>query len=55
MTGEKDTLTKAFMEKRDVFADAFNFLIYGGRKVIRPEALQPLDTPLKQNRVFHSS
>ena len=39
MAKEKDTLTKAFMERPDVFADAFNFLIYGDKPVIRPEEL----------------
>ena len=44
MAKEKDTLTKAFMERPDVFADAFNFLIYGGKPVIRPEELEEMDT-----------
>ena len=41
---DKDTLTKQFMRKPEVFADAFNFYIYGGRQVIRPEDLKELDT-----------
>ena len=41
---DKDTLTKAFMERPDVFADAFNFLIYDGEQVIKPEELEALDT-----------
>ena len=44
MANEKDTLTKAFMSRPDVFADAFNFLIYDGKQVIRPEELEELDT-----------
>ena len=43
MANEKDTLTKAYMERPDVFADAFNFLIYDGEPVIRPEALREMD------------
>ena len=32
------------MQDSATFADAFNFLLYGGRQVIRPEQLRPLDT-----------
>ena len=41
---KKDTVTKAFMRENTVFADAFNYLIFDGKKVIRPEHLQELDT-----------
>ena len=41
---DKDTVTKDFMQQEDVFADAFNFYIYNGRQVIRPEQLKPMDT-----------
>ena len=44
MANEKDTLTKAFMERPDIFADAFNFLIYDGEQVIKPEELREIDT-----------
>ena len=44
MNKEKDTLTKHFMERAEVFADAFNLLIYDGEKVIRPDELKALDT-----------
>ena len=44
MAKDKDTLTKKYMERPDVFADAFNFLIYDGRQVIRPEELRDMDT-----------
>ncbi len=40
----KDTITKDYMQDRETFADAFNFLLYGGRQVIKPEQLKPLDT-----------
>ena len=44
MANEKDTLTKAFMERPDIFADAFNFLLYDGEQVIKPEELREMDT-----------
>ncbi len=39
----QDTTTKQYMSEPAVFADAFNYLIYGGRQVIRPEQLTDLD------------
>ena len=42
--GEKDLLTKRFMSKPDVFADAFNYLIYDGEHVIDAKDLVELDT-----------
>ena len=44
MSSNKDTLAKKFMENANIFADAFNFLIYNGEKVIKPEELTALDT-----------
>ena len=41
---DKDTITKNYMQDSKTFADAFNFLLYGGRQVIKPEQLKPLDT-----------
>ena len=41
---KKDIVTKAFMRENTVFADAFNYLIFNGKKVIQPERLQELDT-----------
>ena len=32
------------MRKNEAFADAFNFLIYGGEDVVDPSLLQELDT-----------
>ena len=32
------------MQDREIFADAFNFYLYQGRQVIKPEQLRPLDT-----------
>ena len=42
--GEKDLLTKRFMSKPDIFADAFNYLIYRGEHVIDAGELVELDT-----------
>ena len=42
--GKIDALTKQYMSNSSVFADVFNFYIYGGEQVVRPENLHPLDT-----------
>ena len=42
--GVIDTETKAYLSQPDKVADAFNYWIYGGREVIKPDELQPLDT-----------
>ena len=42
--GRADTATKNFMRQNDVFADAFNFYLYGGRQVLHPEQLNELDS-----------
>ncbi len=42
--GNKDNATKNFIEKNRIFADVFNFFIYDGEQVIKPDTLQPLDT-----------
>lgn len=39
-----DTETKQYISRPDIFADAFNYLLYNGRQVIRPEALRAVDT-----------
>ena len=41
--GKIDTITKDYMKNNSVFADAFNYLIYGGEPIIQPEKLQELD------------
>ena len=40
----QDTVTKQYMSKGEIFADAFNYLIYSGRQVIRPDQLSEMDT-----------
>lgn len=42
--GFADTVTKTYMKENAVFADAFNYLIYGGEAVVDPEQLLELDT-----------
>ena len=42
--GVADTTTKEYMRGSKVFADAFNYFIYGGEKVVDPEFLHELDT-----------
>ena len=42
--GIKDAVTRNYMEDPEIFADAFNFLLYGGRKLIKPERLKRIDT-----------
>ena len=42
--GKIDTVTKDYMKNNAVFADAFNYFVYGGEQVVRPEDLQELDT-----------
>ncbi len=41
---KKDTVTKSYMEDRNMFADLVNFYVYNGEKVVKPENLHPLDT-----------
>lgn len=41
---EKDTVTKDYMQDKDHFADAFNFLLYDGEQIIKPEELEQRDT-----------
>ena len=41
--GKADTATMAYMGQNDVFADAFNFFLYQGERVSRPEQLRELD------------
>ena len=42
--GVKDTVTTKYMRQNEIFADAFNFFVYGGEQVIHPESLKELDT-----------
>ncbi len=42
--GTADVVTKEYMRENAVFADAFNYLIYDGKKVIDPAKLTEVDT-----------
>lgn len=42
--GVKDTVTTKYMRQNEIFADAFNYYVYGGEQVINPESLEELDT-----------
>jgi len=47
--GQADSATKLFLKDNEVFADAFNYLIYDGEPVIQPEQLHPMDTTMIAN------
>ena len=34
---DKDTITKKYMQDKVTFADVFNFLLYDGEQVIKPD------------------
>ena len=42
--GTVDIVTKEYMRENAIFADVFNYLIYGGKKVIDPAGLTEIDT-----------
>ncbi len=42
--GNADKSTRDYINDADVFADAFNFLMYDGDSVVDAESLKPLDT-----------
>ena len=41
--GTVDIVTKEYMRENAIFADAFNYLIYNGKKVIDPAKLKEID------------
>ena len=49
--GAKDSVTRTYLRRGDIFADAFNHLLYGGRPVLVPESLAEADTA--QTAVLH--
>ena len=42
--GVIDTEGKKYLSDNEIFADAFNYLMYGGRQVIKAEELREIDT-----------
>ncbi|MCR5501456.1 MAG: hypothetical protein K6F53_00440 [Lachnospiraceae bacterium] len=41
--GKKDLIAKQYLSQNDIFADAFNYYLYRGEQVIRPEDLEEKD------------
>ena len=41
---ETDVFTKNYISQNEIFADVFNFFIYNGRRVIKPESLKDENT-----------
>ena len=41
---EKDTVSKKYLQDNARFADIFNYYLYGGKQIILPEQLRPVDT-----------
>lgn len=42
--GKKDEAAKVFFNQKDVFADAFNAILFNGKQVLDPERLTPMET-----------
>ena len=38
--GKPDAVTKNYVSRSDIFADVFNYYLYGGRQVIDPSQLK---------------
>lgn len=51
--GKTDTESINYMNDNAHFADAFNYLIYGGEQIISPESLRSLDT--RETGIPHSN
>ncbi|MCD8106528.1 MAG: Rpn family recombination-promoting nuclease/putative transposase [Oscillospiraceae bacterium] len=41
--GKADTATREYIDDTRIFADVFNYYIYGGKQVIEPKSLEKLD------------
>ena len=41
--GQKDTLTKEYISRNDIFADIFNYALHRGSPVIQPQHLMEKD------------
>ena len=42
--GALDTEARKYLSRKEIFADAFNYLLFDGEEVIRPEELPEMDT-----------
>ena len=49
----EDSVTKEYMKQNTIFADAFNFFLYGGKQVIDPARLRPQD-PTETGIIHHT-
>ena len=47
---ETDVFTKNYISQNEVFADVFNFFIYNGRRVVKPESLK--DESPEESAIF---
>ena len=41
--GKKDAVSKHYMSKNEIFADAVNFYFFDGREKVKPEELEELE------------
>ena len=51
--GVIDTEGKRYLFNNDIFADAFNYLVYGGKQVIKADELREIDTTELQDKVHY--
>ena len=53
--GHGDIVTREYMRKNEIFADAFNYMIYGGRQVIEQDLMfgSPSEVTEQQLREVH--
>ena len=42
--GKKDAVSKHYMSKNEIFADAVNFYFFDGKEKVKPEDLAELDS-----------
>lgn len=45
--GKKENITTEYLEKPEVFADLFNGYVFGGKQIIKPDALRVVDRRVK--------
>lgn len=42
--GVQNVITKEYMSRNDIFAEAFNYYVFGGEAILKPEDLRELDS-----------
>lgn len=50
--GKADVIFKTFWRQNDRFASLFNTVIFGGKEVVKPEALEEIDTDISNTLTF---